>query len=591
MAGSTYEGADQRPDVAYSTASDGKPDSTLNIAASTPGGTPPEDPKIDKRYWLQCLDDAERAEKEWRTRGRTITQIYRNAEAAAKSKKQSTKTAFNILYANTEVMLPAVYQKPPKPIVRARFTAPSSTPPAPGRPAQTAIETAASVMEKALEIVLDDEQSDASVKGAIKDMMLPGRGECRVRWKPEIVKQPAPPDPLTGQPAVDETGQPAMIDVKVWEEVSDEYVYWEDILFDPVRAPGDTDWIAFRHLFAKKQLTDEFTGSKDFDKIVADGKVEELLKWTEESAAKDTVGGGSPMKSANNLGDHTRKAMVWEIWDRVQRQVIWLCRDSGGLVMRVDPDAYKISTFYPCPLPILAVTTTDSQIPTPFYDLYAGLAEDLDETSKRISALTKQIKVRGGYNSASPDIANLLTADDQKMLPVDGVDLLQGGLANHIWLVPIMDFIRALRELYAARNEIKQAIYEIMGISDIMRGATDASETATAQRIKGSMGMVRLSDQKQAAGNFVRDLLRLKAEIIATNFDAETLTKMTGEDVTPEVMEILRNNFARTCMIDIESDSTVAADEQEEQQSNMLMMQAIQGIMQGAGQLDRKSVV
>jgi hypothetical protein len=83
-----------------------------------------------------------------------------------------------------------------------------------------------------------------------------------------------------------------------------------------------------------------------------------------------------------------------------------------------------------------------------------------------------------------------------------------------------------------ARDQIKQAIYEIMGISDIMRGATRATETATAQRIKGSMGMSRLEDQKQAASNFVRDLLRLKAELIAQNFDPQTLEAMTGEEAS-----------------------------------------------------------
>jgi len=114
-----------------------------------------------------------------------------------------------------------------------------------------------------------------------------------------------------------------------------------------------------------------------------------------------------------------------------------------------------------------------------------------------------------------------------------------------------------------------------------MRGATRATETATAQRIKGSMGMSRLEDQKQAASGFVRDLLRLKAELICQNFDASTLAQMTGEDVTPSVMAILRSDFMRTCMVDIESDSTVAPDLQAEQQGIAMVMQAVQMVMQG----------
>jgi hypothetical protein len=273
--------------------------------------------------------------------------------------------------------------------------------------------------------------------------------------------------------------------------------------------------------------------------------------------------------------------MVWEIWDRNERRIIWFIREAAGVVMRVDPDTLQLQGFYPIPIPMLAVTTTDTRIPRPYYDLYAKLASDLDETSARISALTKMIKVRGGYNSASSEIADILTAEDGKMIGIDGVDMINGGLANHIWIVPIDQWMAALDKLFIAREQLKQSIYEIMGISDIMRGATKASETATAQRIKGSMGVSRLEEAKQAAGNFVRDLLRLKAEIICQNFDVETLEKMTGEMVTPEVEAILRDDFQRTCGIDIEADSTIAVDEQAEQQGMAQTMQAIQGVMQG----------
>jgi hypothetical protein len=95
------------------------------------------------------------------------------------------------------------------------------------------------------------------------------------------------------------------------------------------------------------------------------------------------------------------------------------------------------------------------------------------------------------------------------------------------------------------------------------------------------MGVGRLSDQKQLVANFVRDLLRMKAEIIAKNFDAQTLTKMTGEDVTPEVEAILKGDFSRTCSIDIETDSTVELDETMEQESNAKILMAMQGIMTG----------
>src|SRR5262245_60676118 len=88
-------------------------------AADDPYSGQQYDPPFDKKYWLACLSDAERAEEKWRQRGRQIIQIYRNETTNARTgQKQTGGITFNVLYANTEVMLPAVYQKPPKPVVR-----------------------------------------------------------------------------------------------------------------------------------------------------------------------------------------------------------------------------------------------------------------------------------------------------------------------------------------------------------------------------------------------------------------------------------------------------------------------------------------
>src|SRR4029077_933159 len=99
---------------------------------------------IDIGWWERALSDAERAEKPWRARGRDIVQIYRgdipitrpkagkyNASSSY-SARQDTASAFNILYANTEVMLPAAYAKPPDPVVKSRFIKKTAEPIQPG---------------------------------------------------------------------------------------------------------------------------------------------------------------------------------------------------------------------------------------------------------------------------------------------------------------------------------------------------------------------------------------------------------------------------------------------------------------------------
>ncbi|HEX5261945.1 MAG TPA: hypothetical protein VFW13_00350, partial [Phenylobacterium sp.] len=336
-------------------------------------------PEPDVDYWLQCLSDAERAEKEWRERGREVVQIYRNEHRTARSIRSTNQVTYNILYANTEVMLPAIYQQPPDPVVRSRYAQPTPPPapptmplpppgmppmggpppplppglgpppgalaggppggpvpgspppggsppidlaagppaaagpppmamagpppsppiggpggppgmppggppgmgppmppsagpampagppmpppppPGPPKPSPKDINTAASVMEKALDIVVDDEHSHEAVKMAIKDVLLPGRGLCRVRWKPQMKTVPLPGGPLPPAPGADaqDPGIAPTTQIKVWETIDDEYVYWEDFLCDPVRHAADIQWMAFRHLFTKEALLNE----------------------------------------------------------------------------------------------------------------------------------------------------------------------------------------------------------------------------------------------------------------------------------------------------------------------------------------------
>src|SRR4030095_4331818 len=87
---------------------------------------------VDRKYWIACMEDAERAERPWRERGREIIQIYRNETRNARTGRLSAgPVTFNILYATTEVMLPNVYAKPPTPVVRSRFTKVAEPPPPP----------------------------------------------------------------------------------------------------------------------------------------------------------------------------------------------------------------------------------------------------------------------------------------------------------------------------------------------------------------------------------------------------------------------------------------------------------------------------
>jgi hypothetical protein len=126
--------------------------------------------------------------------------------------------------------------------------------------------------------------------------------------------------------------------------------------------------------------------------------------------------------------------------------------------------------------------------------------------------------------------------------------------------------VKALQQLYVQRDQIKATIYEVTGISDIVRGASNAGETATAQQIKSQWGSLRVQQIQQEVARVARDIFRAKIAIMAAKFSDQQLQMMTNlpqtpeqQQVWPQVMQLFRSEL-RSFRIDIETDSTVRAD-------------------------------
>ena len=169
--------------------------------------------------------------------------------------------------------------------------------------------------------------------------------------------------------------------------------------------------------------------------------------------------------------------------------------------------------------------------------LYQDQANELDILSDRIKGLVDALKVRGFYDAANPDLNRLFTeGDNNTLIPVKNYAAFaeKGGLGGALQFVPLSDVVQALQQLYAARESCKQVIYEVTGMSDIMRGASVAAESATAQQIKAQFASMRLNTMKEEMGRFARDILRMKAEVMCSKYQPETLIAISGIQYTPD---------------------------------------------------------
>ena len=527
----------------------------------------------DAFYWRDEIHRYKEDYKKWCESGRKIIKRYRDERKDA----TNIDVRFNILWSNIKTLKPAVYSRAPNVEVSRRFKDQNDV----GR-------VAATILERAIDYELRQYGDfHSALSNSVDDRLLPGRGVAWVRYEPKIETQEEPQITDDVEDEGSEAGQGEAYgmagEVEPFEVVSDErtpvdYVFWEDFAHLPARTWEEVTWVARRVYMSKDEGKERF-GEK-FDNV--------SLTYSRE---KD------PQNDDNNqnvVADE-KKAVVWEIWCKSTKKVYWIADGYDELLDERD-DPLELECFFPCPKPLFSTVTTDSLIPVADFKLYQDQADEIDEISGRIAHLTKALKVMGVYAADEPSLARLMKeGQDAVLIPVENwpAFMEKGGLGQAIQLVPLADIINTLQQLYAARQACLQVIYETTGLSDILRGASQANETATAQGIKAQFASIRLNDMKDDVSRFARDILRMKAEIICSRYQPDIILQVSGIANTPDgqnpelvaaAIQLLKNEPIRNYNIDIETDSMVEIDQQKEKQDRVEFLQASSAFLEKAVQ-------
>jgi hypothetical protein len=549
-------------------------------------------PEAQARRWKLELKLAGKRESKWREKVKDIYKTYAPETAATNS--------FNILWTNTETLRQSVYNSLPEPQVRRRYT-----------DADPVGKAVSEVLTRSLEFAQETYDFDAVIKGDVLAMLLPGRSVSRVRYVPDI-KQIGGEDSKED----DDTLESEAYEEIDWEQVVCERIQWDDLRISAGKTWDEVCWVAFRHRFTREDCKEKFG--------------DELGKAVPLDSVDD-----EDVKKSKDVDDLFKTAEIWEIWDKDEKQVLWLC-PTYATILKEQDDPLELQGFFPIPRPLYAIENDQSLIPQPLYTQYEQQAKELNLISMRINKIINALKVRGIYDATLTELSELTKAGDNELIAAANVTALleRGGLEKAIWMMPIDTAAMVLKELYAQRDATKQVIYEITGISDIMRSATDANETASAQKIKTQWGTQRLQRMQKEVQRYIRDLIRLKAEIIAEKFQPATLEAMTlvnlphqkdldqqfaqqmaqyqqaqhqymvqmhsqppqqGQQPPPPpqlpqkpqgvvtweaVVEALHNDATRTFRVDIETDSTLSASQETDMEELGSLVKGIGGMFQ-----------
>lgn len=473
-------------------------------------------------YWMGQEKIAEKEENLWYKKARKIIKRYRD------ERPESNKdTKFNILWSNVQTLLPTLYARTPKADVERRFL--DSDPV--GR-------LASILLERSLSYSADRFDFDSMMLAVTQDRLLPGRGTARVLYVPhfgdEIKDAPNPAvqadatqagqgnaefenaneQGATIAGAGDDESEAEPLRQVDYEEVKGAYLFWEDYREGPARQWSEVPWARYKSYLTKDELTKRF-GKAKAEKVNLDF----------------TPKGGMSTDKDNAPPDMYKKAVVHEYWDKIKKQVVWLAPGTPDLILDSKDDPLKLPEFFPSPDPAFATMTNDKRIPVPDYVEYQDQARELDTLSGRIDALTRALAVKGVYPGENKQaLQNLLDATENQLVPIlDWMAFAQNGqLKDMIQYLPIEQIAQALIQLYNARDRVKSILYEITGLSDILRGETSPDETLGAQELKSNFATRRITPQQKAIARFARDMFRLMAGVIAEHFSAKTISMITG---------------------------------------------------------------
>jgi hypothetical protein len=442
------------------------------------------DPKSSKA-WLNLLEESEDAFDDYNKRCDNIDKQYANLARLADMARDKE---FQMFWSNCEVIKPSIYAKQPQPVVAPKF-----------KDRRPVYQAASEVAERCAQVAFDLGDVDNLMKLARDDLALIDRGVVWARY---------------------EKGREGGF--YAHEKVCFDFKNRRDFLHSIARNWREVTWVAAASYMTRSEARKRFKKHSDDAYQDAEYRVDRDVH---------EVGGT----------DRRERAKFWEIWDKISGKVYWVSPGCELILDEGDPHL-EFRNFFPCPQPAYGTVQRGSLVPVPDVLQYRDQLEELNLLTGRIHALSDALEAKGFYPAGGAELADAVQAAVQTktsgrmLVPISNWAAFGGSKEIIVWL-PIDMISQTIIALVQLRKQVIEDIYQIMGISDIMRGATDPGETLGAQQLKTQNGSTRIRDKQQELVRLSRDLVEISLEIICQVFDPVTIIEMSQTQLPTQDMQ------------------------------------------------------
>jgi hypothetical protein len=526
----------------------------------------PEDTKpLAAAPWLDKLKDYDKEFSKWHDQCVNAAKLYSKDERSDAADRE-----YSIFWANIEVLKPATYARPPVPVVAPRF-----------KDGNALARHASETLERTLVVSFEQQDLNGAMIEVRDEFLMYGRGTA---WNRLSEKH-------DGTPCVEQ-----------------EWVPYKDFAHGKAKTWKRVPWVGKREWMTREK------GAERFDEAMAkngSGSFEDIpLRKQDENSVTPDKGDMAP---------------VWEIWDKESRCVYWVAEDYKNVLDKQDA-FLDLQNFFPCPKPAYGTLVPGKLRPVPEIRQYKDQIEEINEYTARIAALSESLRLKGFFPAGAGDISEAIEAamkslDNRALLiPISSVAAFgNGSFKDMVVWWPVGEAIELVRQLVDLRRVVIEDVYQITGISDIVRG--QASEkgkvTATEQQLKSQWGSLRIQERQKTMSEFARDMTRIAGEIMAENFPPDLLKQMSQiqlpsmeekqqamqqaqmaqqqqkpvpqelqdlleKPAFEDVVKFLQEDRTRGFVIEIETDSTIQPDEDAEKNRRIEFVTAVGGLFQQA---------
>lgn|SRR5262245_6443960 len=437
------------------------------------------------KAWLNLLEESEGVFTRWNDHCDRIDKQYASLERLSNMGRDKE---FQLFWANCEVLKPAIYAKAPVPAVAPKF-----------KDRHPVYQAASEVMERCAIVAFDLAYINELMLQIRDDVALAGRGVPWCRY---------------------ESGKKG--ETYEYEKVCIDYKPRRDFLHSVSRCWTEVTWVAAASYLTRAQARKRF--------YKYSGNEYQEAEYLVDKDSKE-IGGA----------DNRERAKFWEIWHKGERRVVWVAKGCEKILDEDDPHL-KLSGFFPCPKPAYGVVQRGSLVPVPDVMQYKDQLEEVNLLTGRIHALADALEVKGFYPGGASELSDAVQtavkthAPGRVLVPISNWAAFGGSKEVIIWL-PIDMIAQVITALVALRKQVIEDVYQIMGLSDIMRGATDPKETLGAQQLKTEYGSSRVRDKQYELIRVARDLVQITCEIITDKFDDDTIIEMSQTQIPTRAMQ------------------------------------------------------